>query len=163
MQSAVFSGSDCDPGLLGCRKTRASGHPGRPKCRVFSVGLQPGPGGCPGDLQEAPRPGPGIAEGNFISKSYQKALKNYQMKARAVPPPCRGFKKLKNTRVWTGPPRKRQHYRGFQHGPRQMPRGSATFFFEVLGLRAVGLSFVASADISRSVCDPSWARSPSDR
>ena len=28
-----------------------------------------------------------------------------------------------------------------------MPRGSATFFFEVLGLRAVGLSFVASADI----------------
>ena len=51
----------------------------------------PGRGGCPGDLQEAPRPGPGIAEGNFISKSYQKALKNYQMKARAVPPPRRGF------------------------------------------------------------------------
>ena len=118
-RSAVFSRSDCNPGR----------------------------GGCPGDLQEAPRPGPGIAEGNFISKSYQKALKNYQMKARAVPPPCRGFKKLKNTRVWTGPPRKRQHYRGFRHGPRQMPRGSATFFFEVLGLRAVGLSFVASADI----------------
>ena len=118
-RSAAFSRSDCDPGR----------------------------GGCPGDLQEAPRPGPGIAEGNFISKSYQKSLKNYQMKARAVPPPCRGFKKLKNTRVWTGPPRKRQHYRGFRHGPRQMPRGSATFFFEVLGLRAVGLSFVASADI----------------
>ena len=29
-----------------------------------------------------------------------------------------------------------------------MPRGSATFFFEVLGLRAVGLSFVASADVN---------------
>ena len=28
-----------------------------------------------------------------------------------------------------------------------MPRGSATFFFEVLSLRAVGLAFVASADI----------------
>ena len=28
-----------------------------------------------------------------------------------------------------------------------MPRGSAAFFFEVLGLRALGLSFVASADI----------------
>jgi len=107
----------------------------------------PGWAGAPGGRPRAPRPGPGIAEGNFISKSYQKALKNYQMKARAVPPPCRGFKKLKNTRVWTGPPRKRQHYRGFRHGPRQMPRGSATFFFEVLGLRAVGLSFVASADI----------------
>ena len=107
----------------------------------------PGWAGAPGGRPRAPRPGPGIAEGNFISKSYQKALENYQMKARAVPPPCRGFKKLKNTRVWTGPPRKRQHYRGFRHGPRQMPRGSATFFFEVLGLRAVGLSFVASADI----------------
>ena len=95
----------------------------------------------------ATRPGLGIAEGNFVSKSYPKSLKNYQMKARAVPPPCRGFKKLKNTRVWTGPPRKRQHYRGFWHGPGQMPRGSATFFFEVLSLRAVGLSFVASADI----------------
>ena len=47
----------------------------------------------------------------------------------------------------SGPPRKRQHYRGFRHGPRQMPRGSATFFFEVLGLPAVGPSFVASADI----------------
>ena len=29
-----------------------------------------------------------------------------------------------------------------------MPRGSATFFFEVLSLRAVGLSFVASAGVS---------------
>ena len=66
-RSAVFSRSDCAPGR----------------------------GGCPGDLQEAPRPGPGIAEGNFISKSYQKALKNYQMKTRAVPPLAEGSKSSK--------------------------------------------------------------------
>ena len=47
----------------------------------------------------------------------------------------------------SGPPRKRHHSRGFGHGPRQMPRGSATFFFEVLSLRAVGLSAVESADV----------------
>ena len=122
--------------LFGSKSASRPGskRPGRAKCRVFSVRLRPGLG-------------PGIAEGKFISKSYQKALKSYQMKACAVPAPCRGFKKLKNTRVWTGPPRKRQHYRGFRHGPRQMPRGGATFFSDVLGLRAVGVSFVASARV----------------
>jgi len=97
-RSAAFSRSDCDPGR----------------------------GGCPGDLQEAPRPGPGIAEGNFISKSYQKPLKNYQMKARAVPPPLQRVQKaqkhegldrataktttLSRIPAWTPPDAERQCY-----------------------------------------------------
>ena len=115
--------------------------PGAPNAVFYRSDCDPGRGGCPGDLQEAPRPGPGIAEGNFISKSYQKAVKNYQMKARAVPPPLQRVQKaqkhegldrataktttLSRIPAWTPPDAERQCYFFFRGA--QFARGRAIF------------------------------------
>ena len=49
------------PGSRKQRKTRHFGPPGRAKCRVFSIGLRPGPGGVPGGASRRRRGPPGAA------------------------------------------------------------------------------------------------------
>ena len=49
------------PGSRKQRKTRHSGPPGRAKCRVFSIGLRPGPGWCARGASRRRRGPPGAA------------------------------------------------------------------------------------------------------
>ena len=121
--------------------------PGRAKCRVFSVRLRPGLGrGARGSPPGAPAR-PRNCRGEFHKQIVPKSSKKLPNEGPRSTPPLQRVQKaqkhegldrataktttLSRIPAWTPPDAERQCY----------------FFFEVLGLRAVGLSFVASADI----------------
>ena len=126
VQSAAFSRSDCDPGLLGGRKTRASGHPGRPKCRVFSVGLRPGPGGVPGGPPGGAPARPRNCRGEFHKQIVPKISKKLPNEGPRSTPPLQRVQKaqkhegldrataktttLSRIPAWTPPDAERQCY-----------------------------------------------------
>ena len=126
VRSAVFYRSDCDPGLLGGRKTRASGHPGRPKCRVFSVGLRPGPGGVPGGPPGGAPARPRNCRGEFHKQIVPKSSKKLPNEGPRSTPPLQRVQKaqkqegldrataktttLSRIPAWTPPDAERQCY-----------------------------------------------------